>query len=328
VPSSKLVAVAIEGASVIETGGDPVEGGAEIIDIAEYYHSENLDSVGEAVYMQLKHSTQNAAVPWPPSGLRPAIEGFSKRFLDLVKKFGKGNIGSKVQFWFVSNRPINPQFVEAVADARDERSPRHPSELQKLETYTSLKGDRLSAFCTLLRFEGEQAGYLEQRVTLGQETRSYLTGNDVDAPLRLKELVTRKATSEGAEDPSIRRLDVLRAFQTTEDELFPAPSLLPSNDESIPRTQEADVKEVVISAAEPVLLHAAGGVGKSVLAQRLSLAMPPGSASVIYDCFANGAYSPQNSTDMTINNCWENDPLLRAERNQSLQCKVLASCMT
>ena len=39
-----------------------------------------------------------------------------------------------------------------------------------------------------------------------------------------------------------------------------------------------------------MIIHASGGVGKSVLAQRLGRHFPVGSAVVVYDCFANGAY--------------------------------------
>lgn len=118
--------------------------------------------------------------------------------------------------------------MEAIEDAASEASSRHPKDLEKLEDFTSLKGQRLSAFCRLLRLEGGHEGYWLQRATLAQETKAYLPGDDVDAPVQLKELVTRKVLSEYENNRSITKIDVLRALGTTEDRIFPALSRIAS----------------------------------------------------------------------------------------------------
>ena len=68
-------------------------------------------------YMQLKHSTLHATEPWTASGLEKTITGFAKRFRELRQTFSADVLGSKLEFWFVTNRPIAMDFAEAVANA-------------------------------------------------------------------------------------------------------------------------------------------------------------------------------------------------------------------
>jgi hypothetical protein len=60
--------------------------------------------------------------------------------------------------------------------------------------------------------------------------------------------------------------------------------------ESIPRDQEIEIVRQIVGAQTPLLIHASGGVGKSVLCSRIEQHLPADSAIVIYDCFANGDY--------------------------------------
>jgi hypothetical protein len=289
-PFSKLVAVTIEGASVLESPGSAFGVAEEIIDVAEYYGSENIADSQRISYLQLKHSTKNVREPWTPSGLERTIGGFAKRFQELTKTFGLEFVADRFQFCFVSNRPVDRKFIDSIEDARNGATSRHPAEYKKLTKFTKLRGSRLSAFCKLLTFVGEQPGFLEQRIQLGYETTQYLAGNDVDAPVRLKELVVCKATSEGAADPAIRYTDVLRALNVNQHDLFPAQPHLTDGSNSIVRQQEQAMAKAIVEANAPLIIHASGGVGKSVLAQRLGRHFPAGSAVVVYDCFANGAY--------------------------------------
>jgi hypothetical protein len=126
---------------------------------------------------------------------------------------------------------------------------------------------------------------------LVQETNGYLPDADMDAPVQLKELVTRKALSENRDAPTITKMDVLRALQTDEDRLYPAHGRLNEPEDAVPREQEPDLIEKIIWADNrPTIIHAEGGVGKSVFATRIKLGLPTGSKCVVYDCFGNGQY--------------------------------------
>lgn len=291
-PQSGLVAITIEGAATTEfPGGEQVEMGEQLIDIAEYYGSTELKSATRIRYMQLKHSTLQVDEVWQPSGLEKTIRGFAERYAALQQKLPGAPLNERLEFWFVTNRTINADFITAVEDAAAQKKPRHPGNLKKLKAFTSLDGEALASFCGMLRLDGSQDNYWTQRNILFQDVSGYLPDMDVDAPIRLKDLVNRKALSESATNPAITKMDVLRVLNTDEAQLFPAPCLIEELAEAIPRQQEQPVIRSIIDAADtPVIVHADAGVGKSVLSTRICQSLPNGSVGLLYDCFGNGQY--------------------------------------
>ena len=151
-PDASLKAVTIEGPSLSEVAeADPITIGEELIDVGEYYGSENLEQATLIKYIQLKHSTLRNDVAWTPSGLEKTLKGFAERYKKLQQYLRTEDLNGKLEFWFVSNRPINNDFLEAVHDAAKGAPPRHCDDLKKLERFTNLSGDKLAAFCRLLR---------------------------------------------------------------------------------------------------------------------------------------------------------------------------------
>jgi hypothetical protein len=291
-PTSGLVAVTIEGASPSEIPSEePIEEGEEVIDVAEYYGSEEFTRATAIRYIQLKHSTLRTTDPWTWSGLEKTLRGFAKRYEVLRQRSGAGAFAGKVEFWFHSNRPIGTNETETVKDIANGTLARHPDGLAKLEKFAGLSGPELAAFCGLLRLDGRQDGLWEQRNILTQGVNGYLADADFDAPTQLKELVSRKAASEGMANPAITKMDVLRALNTDEDHLFPARCLIEDIKGTIPREQEPEIVGSIIKANHsPVVIHAAGGVGKSISSTRIHLGLPRGSVCIVYDCFGKGQY--------------------------------------
>lgn len=291
-PHTGLVAVTIEGASTTEfTADNTVEAGEELIDIAEYYGSTTIEHATLVRYMQLKHSTLHSTDVWQPSGLEKTVKGFAKRYKELQEQLPTEPLHEKLEFWFVTNRPVRVEFIEAVEDAAALRPPRHKTDLAKLKKFTSFDGSELALFCGMLRFEDRQDDYWTQRNILTQDISGYLPALDVDAPTRLKELVTRKALSESVTNPAITKMDVLRALQTNETELFPSPCLIEPIDDAVPRKQESELVEAIVcGTGRPVIVYADAGVGKSIFSTRIGINLPKGSINILYDCFGNGQY--------------------------------------
>lgn len=210
--SSGLVEIAIEQASPAE--GSEAAPGEQLIDVAEYYGSSDLATASCVRYIQLKHSTLRATTPWTPSELRRTLAGFAERYVHLREQVGPGDLANKLQFWFVSNRPVSTGFKQSVDNAARLTGDSCSNELKKLQDLVSLRQPELAEFCRLLRFDCSQDDYWNQRNILDQELHDYLPGGDTEAALELKELVNRKALSESAENPSITRYDVLRAPTT------------------------------------------------------------------------------------------------------------------
>src|SRR5439155_7482359 len=129
---------------------------------------------------------------------------------------------------------VSTNFLETVHDAAEGIPTRHAEDLQKLERFTGFRGTELAAFSKLLRLEGNQESLWDQRNMLAQEFSYYLPDADLDAPVALKELVTKKALSASAENPAITRMDVLRALKTDESRLFPASCLIKDLENVVP----------------------------------------------------------------------------------------------
>jgi hypothetical protein len=122
------------------------------------------------------------------------------------------------------------------------------------------------------------------------ETDAYLPDRDRDAALRLKELVTRRATSEFEGRPEITRHHVLEALDMKERDLFPAELLIEIPTATIEREQLPALVQAILVEPGTSILKADGGVGKSVLATRIGALLPAGSETFVYDCFGNGNY--------------------------------------
>ena len=291
-----LVAISIEGVSPEENTSEALaSAGEEVIDIAEYVGSEEIQEARLVRYMQLKHSTLRVTEPWTSSGLETTIKGFARRYKELQKNFSTDVLAEKIEFWFVTNRPISKDIAEAVADAASGREPRHPKKLQNLERYTELTGQTLSSFLGRLKFVDREDDYWDQRNILSQDVRDYLPEADVYGPLKLKELVTRRALPERGHNSTITKLDVLRALDTDESLLFPAPCLVDSLDTTVPRAQAANFLRTIVGATTPVVVHASAGVGKTVFASQIARSLPDGSTCILYDCFGNGQYRNASS---------------------------------
>jgi len=285
-----LVAVAIEGAS-LEEGVASTSKGDEVIDVGLYYGSEDITSASSIRYMQLKHSSKHAHTPWTVSGLKKSIKGFAGRFKELEESLGLEVVKRKIRFVFLTNRPLDSKVQDALDDISEGKvKPRHTGIDGYLKEYAESAGINLQSFYSIFSVEAGEPDLWQQRNLLRQDLGSYLSEPDVEALLQLKELVTRRATDEGEKYGSIRRRDVLRALHVDEVDLLPAPSLISEPMAVLPREQHADILATLLTARRPVVIHADGGVGKSILSAHLSRSMPTGSVAVLYDCFGNGTY--------------------------------------
>ncbi len=285
-----LVAVSIEGASLAE-GDASTDAGDQVIDVGLYYGSEDIAKAKAVRYVQLKHSSKQVHKPWTASGLAKTITGFAQRFKELENTQGIGALIEKVRFSFLTNRPVDADVLEALADiATDVNQPRHPAIDRLLKRYAKPVGTNVQHFFEVFGVEAGEPDLWEQRNLLSSDLNAYMSEPDADAPLQLKELVTLKATDEGATDRSIRLYDLLRVLRVSEVDLLPAPSLIADSKQALRRVQESNILSSLLSTQHPVVIHAEGGVGKSTLSASLARAMPQGSVAVLYDCFGDGTY--------------------------------------
>lgn len=87
-------------------------------------------------------------------------------------------------------------------------------------------------------------------------------------------------------------------------EIFPAP---PKFDDLLPsklRSHQESILKSILSNNRNSIIHAPGGVGKTVMARLANTIIPSHSFSVVYDCFGDGLYrslnSPRHSIDKIL----------------------------
>jgi len=285
-PKSRLKYITIESSSESKTAGEYV------IDLAEYSQSESGDNV--VAYRQLKHSTVRTNKPFNYSEIKATLAGFAKRYFDcLVNK--KANYGEEmITFSFVSNRPVS-RCIKQALDRIRAGTPAKNRLQQRLESITKLKGDRLRAFYKSFSILDEEGDYIVQKRMLRGEMEEYIAGfvdsGEVD---QLIALVADRALpkSEGKRKTGeIRREDVLQRMGVTSAcQLFPAPQEFEKLPLIIKREQHEAILKHILQHENTTIVHAPGGVGKSVVARQLAESLPAGSVGIVYDCFGGGKY--------------------------------------
>jgi hypothetical protein len=285
---SGLVGVSIEGSSPL----DAVAAGEYVVDIAEYYGTLEPKTAEKIVYRQLKHSTEHADEAWTVSGLKRTLEGFGEKFADLNRTVP--GLTDRVEFDFVSNRPVDAAVMQALNAIGQGIAPADARIAGYIHRYLKLSADLERQFCRQFKIDARAPALLRLTDLFGQGVAALLPGAANDGPLRLKEAVSARATSL---EPNrlITRDTVLVALGASPDQLLPAPSLLQLPESIIPIPQAADIALILSASETPVVVHAAGGVGKSVLASQLSMFLPDGSVCLVYDCFALGGYRRSSS---------------------------------
>lgn len=286
---SPLVAVSIEGPSAQESDGQKIEQGEEVIDVGLYYGHQEMAQAKLVEYFQLKHSTKNPHEPWTVSGLKDTISGFSKRYAKFCESYPPELVKQKVLFTFLTNRPVASEVGQTIDDLANGRKPNDAQAAKYLENYAKESQD-VPGFFSLFRVRAGEPGLWEQRNLLALDSNVFLSEPDADATGQLKELVQRRATSAGKDNPTVVRHDVLSAFKVTEMQLFPAPYEATAAASEFPREQHDELVQAIREARTALIIHAEGGVGKSVVARQLARSFEDTSVALVYDCFGDGSY--------------------------------------
>jgi hypothetical protein len=288
---SGLVAVSIEGCSGLDDAiaDHPAE---LIVDTAEYYGSEDFALADRVEYVQLKHSTVRTDEFWTAATLASTVAKFATLFLRLCETHGQDVVIDRLRCVFVSNRPIDPRLQDALDQCLRQEDGDGDPFLAGWKTRSGLDALQFQSFLRILQLKGCEPNRVSQDNDLRGDL-ARLSPKSLDENFRdsLVEFVRARTLSQWAHDPVIRQAALLNCLGVrSPEDMFPAPSTFVNVLGVLPRRQEAAIADAITGAHAPVLIHAAGGVGKSVLAGRLSKLMPPGSVTVVFDGFAGGDY--------------------------------------
>lgn len=266
---------------------DSTDTGDEVIDLAEYWGSSDIDAATRVVYRQFKHSTRRADQAWTMSFLHKTLVGFAKKYATLNAEHPAAL--DNVEFEFISNRIAAASAKETLADLANGTTSSSAERWRVILGETLNPADIRNLFGRV-RVDDRAPSLLRLRHLLDLEVADLLPGAPAEQALLLREMISSRATSIGGDDPAVRREDVLSALKTSEDQLLPAPNRIEPPPRFVERAHFADIASAISDATGPVIVHGPGGVGKSVLAQAIDKHLPAGSVSVVYDCYGNGSY--------------------------------------
>lgn len=292
-PGTALTQLVVEGPADPDSEATP---GDEVIDLAEYRSGTTIADGASVVYRQFKHSTYRADEPMTGSELRRTLIGFARKYRAVLANWPERI--QAVRFELVSNRPTAPAVVQAIeylSSGGSEGDADTTAKYLYRQLATEIPPAAIKGFLGQFSIDDHAPQLLKLRDEVQQDLSELLPGSPGDERVLLKEMVADRATSIRGADPSITRATVLAALKTTSEELLPAPCrLVPP--EHLVTTEQSRVVANQIRLGPPVsIVHAAGGIGKSVFAATVGELLPHDSVTLTFDCFDNGAYRRASS---------------------------------
>jgi len=280
-PNSKITSIVIEGSN------EPNLAGEYVMDVTEY--SEATDGSHEDIaYFQLKHSSKRVDQPFKLSELKNTVTGFADRYRDHLKH-PTDSVGA-ITFSIITNRPLSDAFKDGIQTIATSEKPEKKF-LNTLEKYTQLADEALQRFCAAFQWADDEGNFAEQKKELHFEMAAFFAGVVEHEEINnVVELVQKQVLPGASGKISPENVLMCLGGFTDKNQLFPAPPKFEPLNNPIQREQHAELLAQIIGAYEPIIIHAGGGVGKSVVCRLLAEDLPAGSVGIVYDCFGGGEY--------------------------------------
>ena len=300
-PERALVAIAVEGLSPIDQTCSSAQT-VEIADITLYYNGgPSFASSSRTSIVQFKYSVARRDRGFRASDAKKTIQKFGNAYREHRKKYGAQAVRDKLDFKIVTNQPIYEPLlraVDAIAQSRTLSGNVKPQAAQ-FKVAANLDGRELATFADKCKVIGRSGSLAD----INHELESLLvdwsatTDACVSARLgQLKDMVRNKAGYAGTNQNLITRTDVLAALGIADPEdLLPCRSALAEVGRVVNRSQLTDALDLFPTLRGPLLIHSAGGMGKTVFMGSLARAIRDHYEVVFFDCFGGGAYrSPED----------------------------------
>jgi hypothetical protein len=294
-PSTDLVAITMEGFS-IEDEPSMSDSAMEIADLVRYRGATSIDSASSVDVLQFKYSVARTDVGMTASEIKKTLQKFASTESDFIGKVGAERVDSVVRYEIATNRPFSPNLIAAFEGLIKGHALEGGISQQAEYVRSALPtiGVRLPNFLKRISLNGTQGTLPEARVMVRRRLADWTKPNDPQTKQRfteLRELVHRKAGTEGKHNNRIERVDVLACLGVDhEDDLFPAPDAFPNISKVVHRSALDNLIREIDNGVEPVLVDAPGGMGKTVLLQSLAQRLSVTNQVVLFDCYGGGAW--------------------------------------
>jgi hypothetical protein len=290
-PSNSVVEIKVEGVPD-DAVHQQMGGHAQAVDLTTIFEAE---AGRYHVYEQLKYSAANPDTPWTwarllaPRVKTKPLSSILGKMAGVIKAAPAGSRAS-----LVSNQSAGQiaADIARVIPLLEEEASVQDDVLDLIRQQSGLQDAEILTF--LRAFEVTNCG-ADSRLAIETELiRSLAAMTDSDARDDLALLQQRMAQlmlPESRRLAPLKRETVLTWLGAgTEGSLFPAPSRLERPSPCLDRAIAHELATTLMVADRPVLLHGAGGCGKTSVVSMLADKLPAGSVVITYDCYGGGLF--------------------------------------
>jgi hypothetical protein len=295
VPTTTLTAIALEGFS-FEDNEDLSSDTVEIADLVRYRGGINLRTAQAVETVQFKYSIARADVPMRAADIRKTLAKFATTERDAHQILGPERAMATVSYEVATNRAFEKNLVAAIDGLRNRAtlSGDAAKQAEVVRTAVDLPDGALGSFLARLTLTGASGALSTVKAAVHRVVADCGGASDALAKVRLanlRALVRDKAGGAGQNDNLINRVAVLAAIDIAhENELFPTPAAFPVVSAVIERPAALSLVEQISDDAPPLVVHAAGGMGKTVLVQWLAGKLGGRDTVVLFDGFGAGKW--------------------------------------
>lgn len=294
-PATTLTAIALEDFSV-EDAASISDEAAEIADMVRYYGSIDVSRADQVAVTQFKYSIRKKDVAIRAADLRKTLKKFLQADLDFRVKHDDATVEAVVRYEFATNRPIHENLLAAIVAviAGDDGTGDVATQVGQLKDANREKEADLPSVLKRLTLSGNLGSLKEAEHSARHLLASWSDASDPDSRkklLQLRSLVRSKAGFDGQGNNLIDRVSVLAELEIDhESQLYPTPDAFPPVGNVIQRPVAKDIELATRSQTLPVIVHAAGGMGKTVLMQAVAEQMRLQDEVVVFDGFGAGKW--------------------------------------
>ncbi len=284
---ARLSAITVEGLREIDERGtsrDTWDG----VDCALYYGGEDSQSAQRIEIVQVKYSAASPEQPWTISrltrdtrtkGKRSVLGKLAEAFVTLKGTRPDLAASGNLAVRFISNQPVHPDVLRSIAETE--------LDLSKTEFDAFVNSLDLTECGGSSRFSLEECIILRISAWVGDDASNIKT--------ELMMYVRKMMMPEG-KGQYITRQSILTCFGFSDaSALFPCPTVIEKVENLVPRQVSKELCERMLSVEQFVCLHGEAGCGKTTVLQDLESLLPPGSATLVFDCYGGGRYLNANS---------------------------------
>lgn len=294
-PSTDLTAITLEGFD--EQDEQSLGTGAvEIADLVRYHGATDVARAHRVTVVQFKYSIASADTAVRVADLASTLAKFAATDAELRATHGDDHVLAVVRYEFATNRPIHENLkkaISAVVAGTQETGDvaRQAGQIaQALKDYPHPSADLLRR----LELVGSKGSLTEAERAISTTIAAWSEPGDPDAEkrlLKLRNLIRIKAGPGSETDKRVDRVAVLAELEVEhEDRLYPTPDAFPEVEVIIQRDVLGGIATLAREVGFPLVVHATGGMGKTVLMQGLADRLRADGPVMLFDGFGAGRW--------------------------------------